>query len=55
MKGRKKVGSLQYARAKKQLDRFAEDDPSEGDEKAFDALLTSMVPVTANSKRPNIT
>ena len=37
----KKV-TLHEARARKQLDRFIEAHPSEGDEDAFDRLVTSM-------------
>jgi hypothetical protein len=34
--------SLEEARRKKQLERFAKEHPSAGDEKAFDALLEAM-------------
>lgn len=39
---RGKYLSLEEARKKEKLDRFAKEHPSKGDEKKFDALLDAM-------------
>lgn len=41
--------SLEEARKKKQLDRFAKEHPSKGDKERFDALLEVMT----DKKRPS--
>lgn len=49
---RSKHLSLEEARNSKQLDRFAKEHASEGDEQLFDDLLGTMVK-TPSAKRPS--
>lgn len=43
--------SLEEARKEKRLDQFCAENPSEGDEKAFDALLEAMRWLATEEKR----
>lgn len=44
--------SLEEARKKKLLERFAKEHPSTGDERAFDAMLGNMAAGKPTAKKP---